>query len=130
MWAALAGGVGGAKLARGLAAIVPDVIDELRVIVNTGDDFTQHGLKISPDIDTVVYTLAGMANPATGWGITGDTTNTLEQLRRLGADAWFWLGDRDLATHILRTEWLRGGGKLSAFTEHTGRALGIPDHVH
>lgn len=106
MWAALAGGVGGAKLARGLAAMVPETIDDLRIIVNTGDDFTQHGLRISPDLDTVAYTLAGIANPDTGWGIAGDTSNTLDQLRRLGADAWFWLGDRDLATHILRTEWL------------------------
>ncbi len=129
MWAALAGGVGGAKLARGLAAITPEVIDELRVIVNTGDDFRLHGLYISPDIDTVVYTLAGIANPETGWGIAGDTANTLEQLRRLGADAWFWLGDRDLATHILRTEWLSNGGKLSEFTEHIARALGIPAAV-
>ncbi len=130
MWAALAGGVGGAKLARGLAAITPERIDDLRIIINTGDDFVQHGLRIAPDIDTVVYTLAGIANPETGWGITGDTTNTLDQLRRLGADAWFWLGDRDLATHILRTEWLRQGRTLSAFTARMAHNLGIPEHIH
>jgi LPPG:FO 2-phospho-L-lactate transferase len=130
MWAALAGGVGGAKLARGLAAIMPEALDDLRIIVNTGDDFTQHGLNISPDLDTVAYTLAGLANPDTGWGIAGDTTYTLEQLRQLGADAWFWLGDRDLATHILRTEWLRTGGTLSAFTAKLARRLGIPSSIH
>ena len=130
MWAALAGGVGGAKLARGLAAITPEIIDELRIIINTGDDFVQHGLRIAPDVDTVLYTLAGIANPETGWGIAGDTTNALDQLRRLGANAWFWLGDRDLATHILRTEWLRQGRTLSAFTARMARSLDIPDHIH
>ena len=125
MWAALAGGVGGAKLARGLAALAPEFIDEVRVIVNTGDDFTLHGLRISPDIDTVLYTLAGIANPNTGWGITGDTTNTQEQLARLGVDTWFWLGDRDLATHVMRTHWLSKGQTLTEVTERLARALGI-----
>ena len=129
MWAALAGGVGGAKLARGLAAIVPDAISELRIIVNTGDDFMRHGLRISPDIDTVVYTLAGLANPDTGWGIAGDTFNALEQMRRLGADTWFQLGDRDLATHILRTSWLNAGLPLTEITLRMARSLGIAPQV-
>ena len=129
MWAALAGGVGGAKLARGLAAIVPDALSELRIIVNTGDDFARHGLRISPDIDTVVYTLAGLANPETGWGIAGDTFHALEQMRQLGADTWFQLGDRDLATHILRTSWLNAGMPLTEITLRMARSLGIVPQV-
>jgi LPPG:FO 2-phospho-L-lactate transferase len=129
MWAALAGGVGGAKLARGLAALAPDTIDEVRVIVNTGDDFARHGLRISPDVDTVMYTLAGLANPDTGWGIVGDTFNALDQLQRLGADTWFQLGDRDLATHILRTSWLNAGLSLTEITQRMARSLGIAPQV-
>ncbi len=99
--AALAGGVGGAKLADGLQAIAGQ---DLTVIVNTGDDFELHGLSISPDLDTVMYTLAGLANPVTGWGLDGDTFANLEMLSRYGAEDWFRLGDRDLATHLLRTQ--------------------------
>ena len=103
---ALAGGVGGAKLADGLARLLGD---RLTVIVNTGDDFTHLGLHISPDLDTVMYTLAGIANPQTGWGIAGETWSFLGQMGRLGGPAWFRLGDRDLATHVLRSERLAAG---------------------
>jgi len=108
---ALAGGVGGSKLAFGLYRILAP--DELSVIVNTADDFDLYSLRISPDADTVLYTLAGLANPETGWGIAGDTFETLAALRRLGEDTWFQLGDRDFATHLLRTERLRSGTRLT-----------------
>ncbi|MDI3341662.1 MAG: 2-phospho-L-lactate transferase [Sphaerobacter sp.] len=120
---ALAGGVGGAKLAHGLALARPD--DPLTVVVNTADDFTLFGLHISPDLDTVMYTLGGIANPATGWGIAGDTAAALEMIGRYGGETWFWLGDRDLATHILRTERLRAGDTLTAVTARLAAALGI-----
>ncbi|HKD77848.1 MAG TPA: 2-phospho-L-lactate transferase CofD family protein, partial [Ktedonobacterales bacterium] len=126
MWAALAGGVGGAKLARGLAAIAQAMAAELRIVVNTGDDFILHGLHIAPDLDTVMYTLAGIANPETGWGITGDTFVTNEQLGRLGQETWFSLGDRDFATHITRTHWLRQGMTLTEVTARLSQTLGIP----
>jgi LPPG:FO 2-phospho-L-lactate transferase len=120
---ALAGGVGGAKLASGLyRAVAPD---ELAVVVNTADDFTQFGLMISPDADTVMYTLAGLANPATGWGILGDTFETLAMLERYGRDIWFKVGDRDFATHLARTERLRSGASLTAVTAELSRALGV-----
>jgi len=125
MWTALAGGVGGAKLARGLATLFPQHTDELRIIINTGDDFTLHGLHISPDIDTLLYTLGGIANPATGWGIVDDTFVTMDQLGKLGQDVWFRLGDRDLATHITRTRFLRDGETLTAVTQKLADALGI-----
>lgn len=131
MWTALAGGVGGAKLARGLmAALGSAASDELHVIVNTGDDFSLYGLHISPDIDTVLYTLAGIANLATGWGIAGDTAAALDQLGKLGAETWFWLGDRDLATHLLRTAALRQGATLSQVTADLAHRLGLPTNVH
>jgi LPPG:FO 2-phospho-L-lactate transferase len=119
---ALAGGVGGAKLADGLARLVGE---RLTVIVNTGDDFTHLGLHISPDLDTVMYTLAGIANAQTGWGIAGETWNFLGQVERLGGPAWFRLGDHDLATHILRTERLDAGETITAVTVSLCRALGI-----
>lgn len=118
----LAGGVGGAKLAQGVC----DVVDDVTVVINTADDVELHGLWISPDVDTVTYTLAGIANPATGWGIEGETFTVLETLGRLGADTWFALGDRDLATHIHRTARLRAGEPLSAITQDVARALGVP----
>jgi LPPG:FO 2-phospho-L-lactate transferase len=126
MIVALAGGVGGAKLAEGLAHCVGP---ELTVIVNTGDDFEHLGLHISPDLDTVMYTLAGIANPATGWGIAGETWNTLKQVARLGGPDWFKLGDKDLATHILRTQRLRHGDRLTEITADLCRALGVVAHV-
>ncbi|HVX29083.1 MAG TPA: 2-phospho-L-lactate transferase [Nitrolancea sp.] len=120
---ALAGGVGGAKLADGLNAI--DDPRGLTVIVNTADDFTLHGLHISPDLDTVLYTLAGIANPETGWGIAGDTFVTMAALARLGGADWFRLGDQDFATHIRRTQRLGEGATLSDVTEEFTRALGV-----
>src|SRR6202008_3520576 len=110
---ALAGGVGGAKLASGLAQILGE---RLTVLVNTGDDFEHLGLHISPDLDTVMYTLAGIANPATGWGVAEESWSFLQQLARLGGPDWFRLGDRDLATHTLRTQRLRRGERLTSIT--------------
>ncbi|MSP78675.1 MAG: 2-phospho-L-lactate transferase [Dehalococcoidia bacterium] len=120
---ALAGGVGGAKLVWGLAQILTP--DNLTVVVNTGDDDEFHGLHVSPDLDTVMYTLAGMANPETGWGLVGETFQALAALQKLGAPTWFNLGDRDLATHIRRTELLRKGSTLSHVTEQLCQHLGV-----
>ena len=120
---ALAGGVGGAKLALGLAKILPP--DRLVIVVNTGDDDRFHGLHIAPDLDTMTYTLSGLYNPETGWGIAGDTFETLAMLNRLGADTWFNLGDRDFAMHIRRTELLRRGLSLSEVTARLTARLGI-----
>ncbi|MDE3230418.1 MAG: 2-phospho-L-lactate transferase [Chloroflexota bacterium] len=120
---ALAGGVGGAKLAHGLALSVEP--DRLTIIVNTGDDFEHYGLRVCPDLDTVMYTLAGLANDTTGWGVAGDTSAVLDMLRRYGEDIWFQLGDRDLATSLLRTARLRAGEPLSTVTRDLARALGI-----
>lgn len=114
MIVALAGGVGGAKLAHGLANTLPP--EECAFVVNTGDDFEHLGLHISPDIDTVTYTLAGMANPELGWGVDGETWAFMEMLGRLGDEVWFRLGDRDLATHVHRTRRLRAGETLSEVT--------------
>lgn len=123
MIVALAGGVGGAKLAHGLYALLPP--DILSVIVNTGDDLELLGLRICPDADTVMYTLAGIANPQTGWGVVNDTLYTQNMLARYGYDMWFRLGDTDFATHIARTEQLRAGRSLTAVTQHLASALGI-----
>lgn len=120
---ALAGGVGGAKLAHGLSRILPP--EALTVIVNTGDDFTHWGLNISPDLDTVCYALAGMANPLTGWGRDGETWRMFESMQVLGAPDWFRLGDLDLATHIERTTRLRQGEPLSRITHDFCRAWGV-----
>src|SRR5437667_3355068 len=114
---ALAGGVGGAKLADGLQKNC----QALTVIVNTGDDFELHGFAISPDLDTVMYTLAGIANPETGWGIALDSFNNLEMIARYRADTWFKLGDRDLATQMLRTKMLHEGKSLSQVTQALAR---------
>ena len=125
----LAGGVGGAKLAQGLALtpIPTPTLGEgsVTIIVNTGDDFEWHGLYVCPDLDTVMYTLGGLANAQTGWGIAGDTFEALGALRRLGVDAWFNVGDRDLATHVYRTSLLRQGKTLTEATQTMTRALGI-----
>ena len=123
----LTGGTGGAKLIEGLAAETDPV--DLTVICNTGDDCVFHGLHISPDIDTIIYTLAGLSDSEKGWGIRGDTFVALEQLRRLGNDAWFNLGDKDLATHITRTRLLHEGEKLSAITDRIRRALGAQSTI-
>ena len=120
---ALAGGVGGAKLAYGLAQIVSP--DHLTIIVNTGDDFEHLGLYISPDLDTVMYTLAGLANPVTGWGVKDESWSMLAALARYGGPTWFQLGDRDLATHLLRSQWLREGHPYTWVTGELCRRLGI-----
>ena len=111
----LAGGVGGARLAHGLQAHLGD---NLTVIVNTGDDVERHGLLVCPDLDTVLYTLAGIDNRAWGWGLEGETFAAAEMLGRYGEETWFRLGDRDLATHIVRTRWLRDGKRLTNVTHH------------
>jgi LPPG:FO 2-phospho-L-lactate transferase len=151
---ALAGGVGGAKFADGLAQVLPlsqarhserseeslreaevlrsaqdDRRSTLTVVVNTGDDFDWMGLRICPDLDTVMYTLAGIANTQTGWGIGGDTAEALEMLERLGGETWFHIGDRDLAVHLRRTQLLRDGERLSDVAEALARSLGISPDV-
>jgi LPPG:FO 2-phospho-L-lactate transferase len=120
---ALAGGVGGAKLAYLLAQILPP--ENLTVIVNTGDDFVHWGLNVSPDLDTVCYTLAGLSNPVTGWGRMDETWNVFAQMEGLGAEAWFRLGDKDLATHLERTRRLRAGEPLSSITHDFCQRWGI-----
>lgn len=124
---ALAGGVGGAKLAAGLRDALP--LGELAVVVNTADDFRLWGLHISPDLDTVMYTLAGVANPETGWGLRDETFYSLEMLDRYGEDTWFMLGDRDLATHVLRTDRLNRGESLTGVTGHLAASLGVQSAV-
>lgn len=101
----------------------------LTIVVNTGDDFDWMGLRICPDLDTVMYTLAGVANPQTGWGIEGDTFQSLEMLQRLGGETWFRIGDRDLATHLRRTQFLRQGKRLAEVTHMLCRSLGIHPNV-
>ena len=120
---ALAGGVGGAKLAHGLAMVLPT--EALTVIVNTGDDFEHLGLPISPDVDTVMYTLAGLANAETGWGLAGETWSFLDALGKLGGETWFRLGDRDLATHLERRQRLEAGQTLTEVTRGLCSALGV-----
>ena len=123
MIVALAGGVGGARLAVGLAAVLSP--QSLAVVVNTGDDFEHLGFAISPDLDTVMYTLAGVANPATGWGRAQETWNFMLALEQVGGDTWFKLGDRDLAVHVLRTLALRRGASLSEITRVLATRFGI-----
>lgn len=124
---ALAGGVGGAKLVEGLSQVLP--LDDLTVVVNTGDDFDHLGLRICPDLDTVVYTLAGLANPDTGWGRGDETWHALETLAALGGPTWFRLGDRDLALHLERTRRLALGDRLSDVIDDLRRALGVQVRV-
>jgi LPPG:FO 2-phospho-L-lactate transferase len=123
MLAVLTGGTGGAKLIQGLCLETDP--EELVAICNTGDDFVLHGLYISPDPDTITYTLAGIADTGKGWGIKGDTFEVLEWLGRYGGESWFKLGDRDLATHITRTRLLKEGLSLSQVTERIRKALGV-----
>jgi LPPG:FO 2-phospho-L-lactate transferase len=120
---ALVGGVGGAKLAHGLAQVVPQ--ENLTIIVNTGDDFWHYGLRICPDLDTVMYTLGGVVDPVNGWGVQGDSDAMLRALRRYGEEPWFRLGDQDIATHLLRSEALRNGECLTDITLRLSKALGI-----
>lgn len=119
----IAGGVGGAKLAHGLALLGEEL--DLSIVVNTGDDFEHLGLLISPDIDTVTYALAGIANAATGWGRANETFNVFEELEAIGGDTWFRLGDRDLALHLSRTGRLRRGDRLTEVTAALCRVLGV-----
>ncbi|MEM1506649.1 MAG: 2-phospho-L-lactate transferase [Candidatus Bathyarchaeia archaeon] len=127
MITALAGGVGAAKFLSGLVKIIPE--EDLTVIVNTGDDIELFGLHISPDLDIVAYTLAGIVDEEKGWGIRGDTFHCLEMLRRYGYETWFNLGDRDLATHIHRTILLKSGLKLSQATRKICESLGLKVNI-
>ncbi len=124
---ALSGGVGGAKLALGLSRVLP--AEELVIVANTGDDFDHLGLAISPDIDTVMYTLAGLANPEFGWGRRDETWSFMETLASVGGETWFRLGDRDLAVHVERTRRLRAGETLSVITQDFCRRLGVGPRV-
>jgi LPPG:FO 2-phospho-L-lactate transferase len=120
---ALAGGVGAARLLRGIVRIIPP--DRLTVVGNTGDDLILYGLHVSPDLDTIMYTLSGLEDETKGWGIAEDTFNCLHMLDKLGFETWFKLGDRDLATHIARTEMLRSGHTLSETTSELCKRLKI-----
>lgn len=124
---ALAGGVGGAKLAHGFAQILKP--EDLTVIVNTGDDFEHYGLYISPDLDTVCYTLAGLANPETGWGRVDESWNVIQNASKLGGPSWFNLGDQDLGTHLERTRRMKTGAPLSKITSDFCKAWGIEHTV-
>ena len=123
----LAGGVGAARFLEGLVQVAPP--EEVTVVVNAGDDEDFHGLHVSPDIDTVIYTLAGAVDGGQGWGLEGDTYACLEALGVLGRDTWFRLGDRDLATHVHRTWLLRQGRTLSEATASIAAAFGVPSRV-
>lgn len=125
--AALAGGVGGAKMLDGLAHVLP--ADHLTAIVNTGDDFDHLGLRVCPDLDTVVYTLSGVSNPDTGWGRQGETWQFMNTLKSLGGPGWFQLGDQDLAMHVLRTEALNGGASLSQVVRKFREMMGVAVEV-
>jgi len=124
---ALAGGVGAARFLDGLTRVIAP--ERVFVVGNTGDDAEIHGLHISPDLDTVTYTLAGLANPMHGWGVRGDSFQCLEALGRLGGETWFQLGDRDLATHLYRTERLRQGATLAEVAAEIASALGVRSRI-
>ena len=123
MIVALAGGVGGAKLAVGLAAVLPP--GEITIVVNTGDDFEHLGFTVCPDLDTVLYTLAGVNNLALGWGRANETWHVMDEVKRLGGEDWFQLGDRDLALHVLRREGLARGESLSTVTRDLALRFGV-----
>ena len=123
MLVALAGGVGAAKLLAGLATVVDET--EVTAVINTGDDLVLHGLHISPDIDSVTYALAGLDNKVTGWGVADETWTVAENLNALGGVSWFQLGDRDLATHLFRTQRLSEGATLSEVTAELTAARGV-----
>jgi LPPG:FO 2-phospho-L-lactate transferase len=124
---ALAGGTGAAKFLRGLCRVVDPV--DITVIGNTGDDLEMWGLSISPDLDTLMYTLAGVVDPSKGWGVVADTFQCRDAMRRLGADTYFGLGDRDLATHLVRTEQRRAGLSLVEVTEGLCRRFGVKSRI-
>jgi LPPG:FO 2-phospho-L-lactate transferase len=123
----LAGGVGAARFLQGLVQVVPP--REITVVVNTADDLELHGLHVSPDLDSVLYHLAGLSDEARGWGVRDETFHALDLLTRYGAETWFQLGDRDLATHLQRTALLRQGLPLSATTARMAQALGVTCHL-
>jgi LPPG:FO 2-phospho-L-lactate transferase len=127
-YAVLSGGVGGAKLVLGLHHVLAS--QQLQVIANTGDDFEHLGLSICPDIDTLIYTLAGIANPDAGWGLANETWNCMEQLELIGGESWFRLGDRDIATHLQRGELLSSGASLSRATAQLCEAHGVRVKLH
>ena len=124
---ALAGGVGGAKLILGLSRLLSP--EDLSVVVNTGDDEEFYGLHVSPDLDTVLYTLAGVSNAEMGWGLAGESFRTLDRLKEYGVDAWFNLGDLDLATHLYRTKMLDEGKTLSEVCQQLARSLGVEHKI-
>jgi LPPG:FO 2-phospho-L-lactate transferase len=121
--AALAGGVGAARLLGGMTRVVPE--RDITVVINTGDDTVLHGLHVSPDLDTVTYSLAGVVNPETGWGLAGETWAAMDALERYGGATWFRLGDRDLATHLYRTQRLHDGAPLSTITSEVATSWGV-----
>ncbi|GAB7548549.1 2-phospho-L-lactate transferase [Cupriavidus sp. 8B] len=123
----LSGGVGGAKLAEGMAQVVPP--DDLTIVVNTGDDFRHLGLKICPDLDSVLYMLAGLASSERGWGRTDETWNCMDALRQLGPEAWFQLGDRDIALHLHRSIRLANGDSLESVTAEVASRLGVRHRI-
>jgi LPPG:FO 2-phospho-L-lactate transferase len=123
----LVGGVGGAKLAYGLAQVLDP--DDLTIVVNTGDDFWYYGLRICPDLDTILYTLGERVDKRQGWGVANDTTQMLDALARYGEDTWFRLGDLDMATHLVRTNMLQGGKTLTDVVARLKRGLNVSHHV-
>jgi LPPG:FO 2-phospho-L-lactate transferase len=123
----LTGGTGGAKFVDGLQRVVP--ADQLTIIVNTGDDHEWWGLYVSPDVDSIMYVLSGLLSPERGWGVRGDTFHCLDQMKKLGEDTWFSVGDRDLATHLLRTKLLSQGRTLSEVTQEIAKRLGIRQRI-
>lgn len=123
MLSVLCGGVGAARLVTGLSQVVDE--STLCCVVNVGDDLVVHGLHVSPDIDTVTYTLAGLHNEATGWGVADESWRVMDELAEIGGPVWFRLGDRDLATHLYRTGRLRGGASLADVTGEVARARGV-----
>ena len=123
MLAALAGGVGAARFLRGLVQVVPP--EDITVVVNTGDDDWFHGLLVCPDLDTVTYTLAGAENPDTGWGLAGETFAAIDALERYALPTWFRLGDRDLATHLFRSDRVRAGAPLSTVAAEIAAAWDV-----
>lgn len=124
---ALAGGVGGARMCAGLAQVLPP--GELTIVVNTGDDFEHLGLSVSPDLDSVMYTMSGRNDAQRGWGLAGETWRCMETVQALGGESWFRLGDADLATHLLRTQWLGQGQSLTEVTQRLANAMEIRHRV-
>ena len=124
---ALSGGVGGAKLALGLSKVLPG--EDLLVVANTGDDFEHLGLTICPDIDTLLYTLGGIANPKTGWGRAEESWHVLDALKKISGEAWFQLGDKDLSLHMTRTGRLASGAGLNRVTQELAKSLGISHEI-